>query len=41
MKGSKKYGDTAKIPQKDFSRRAEREVLRNSPKDTYQIKKGK
>ena len=37
----KSYGDTAKIPQNDFSVRAEREVLRNSPKSAYQIKKGK
>jgi len=34
----KTYGDTAKIPQKDFSVRAEREVLRNSPPQTYKIK---
>ena len=40
-KGNKSYGDTAKIPQSDFSVRAEREVLRNSPKSAYQIKKGK
>jgi hypothetical protein len=37
----KKVGNTAKIPQSDFSVRANREVLRNSPKSDYQIKKGK
>ena len=41
MAKGKKYGDTAKIPQSDFSVRAEREVLRNSPKNTYHIKKSK
>jgi hypothetical protein len=41
MAKGKSYGDTAKIPQSDFSVRAEREVLRNSDKSTYQIKKGK
>ena len=41
MAKGKSYGNTAKIPQSDFSVRAEREVLRNSPKNTYQIKKSK
>ena len=34
MAKGKSYGDTAKIPQNDFSVRAEREVLRNSDKST-------
>ena len=38
---SKKFGDETKIPQSDFSVRANIEVLRMSPKSAYQIKKGK
>ena len=38
MAKGKSYGNTAKIPQSDFSVRADREVLRNSPPDTYKIK---
>ena len=37
----KSYGDTAKIPQNDYSVRAEREDLRNTDKSTNQINKGK
>lgn len=40
-KTSKTFGNTAKIPQSDFSVRADIEVLRMSPKSAYQIKKGK
>ena len=39
MANGKKYGDTSKIPPKEFTARAKRGVLRGDPPADYKVKK--